>query len=858
MSSPRKKTKASGAAPRTGGAAGSVASEAAVPKPVASLRLAIGRAGIAIELDDDVAFGPARLVDLSIRLPGLPFPIDVSGGVDRFRHRRGQLARLDLDAERLAPHLSRALRGVVSAEAPEVWIAVERWGARVALRSPAAPLARGPRPVLAFDVAIDPSERGVRLHVLRARGLDLPSPARQLALRAVAAATHRLAAREGGRFALETLPEIVAEQLLPDLGVRMPAIDPMQFAWFATAHRAGSLVASRDPAPELDEHVLRARELHELLARVDEPLATDDLPRARASLLDALEIAPHEPALLHLLADLDRHAGGRAEAALSTLARSPRAARPNDGGLAGALHEETGDIPAALATYTLTAERDDCSWLGAACFAKAAALCEQPFDALEWLDRAIVRDPSDAALHGSRVRVAFAAGRPGEARSSVEHLDAMLTGAESKYAVWVSAGQAASERGFGGEAIALFERALARVPDDPRALAGLGTTMLQERRIARGVALLHQALERAEATGAPTSPIALALAKALADGLDNLPGAIARVRRIPSSAEEAIEARLLEGRWRAALGDILGAGVAFAHFRELARTRIAPDSRIRGDLVAAGLLEAARFERHQHHDILAAHAHASIGLELRPTDQALRAFYRHVAAELAFPTGATSASPALGDEREPVARRAAQGESFVSESRESESLSGPSPLAPRLEPESSSPPSIVPRTLPPAGSSDDFEPLASRLEPRPSREDGADAHEDGSPPTPPAPGVEGIEALESFGRALDLSLDDGEPVDADLEQRAADLTQRLQLDPTDDTIADELIDVLTTLGRGHELLALLLARLEDAPDERKPALRERTHAALVDLAARADEAGRPDEAALFRMTAEAL
>jgi hypothetical protein len=118
--------------------------------------------------------------------------------------------------------------------------------------------------------------------------------------------------------------------------------------------------------------------------------------------------------------------------------------------------------------------------------------------------------------------------------------------------------------------------------------------------------------------------------------------------------------------------------------------------------------------------------------------------------------------------------------------------------------------------------------------------------------------VEGIEALESFGRALDLSLDDGEPVDADLEQRAADLTQRLQLDPTDDTIADELIDVLTTLGRGHELLALLLARLEDAPDERKPALRERTHAALVDLAARADEAGRPDEAALFRMTAEAL
>jgi tetratricopeptide (TPR) repeat protein len=846
MSSPRKKTKATGAAPRAG-AATDASSAGAESKPIASLRLAIGRGGIAIELDDDVAFGPARLVDLSIRLPGLPFPIDVSGGVDRFRHRRGQLARLelDLDGDRLAPHLARAFRGVLTAEAPEVWLAVERWGARVAARSPAAPLARGPRPVLAFDLVLDPGVRGVRLHVLRARGLDLPAPARQLALKAVAAASHRLAVREGGRFALETIPELVAEHLLPDLGVRMPAIDPLQFAWFATAHRAGSLIASRDPAPELDEQVLRARELHDLFARVDEPLVADDLPRARAALLDALEIAPHEPALLHLLADLDRHAANRAEAALSTLARSPRAARPIDGGLAGALHEETGDIPAALATYTLTAERDDCSWLGAACFAKAASLCEQPFDALEWLDRAIVRDPTDAASHGARVRVAFAAGRPGEARASVEHLDAMLTGAEAKYAVWVAAGQAASERGFGGEAIALFERALARVPDDPRALAGLGTTMLQERRIARGVALLHQALERAEDVNAPTSPIALALAKALADGLDNLPGAIARVRRVPSAADEALEARLLEGRWRAALGDILGAGVAFAHFRELARTRVVPDSRIRGDLVASGLLEAARFERHQHHDILAAHAHASIGLELRPTDQALRAFYRHVAAELAFPSGAprveVAAPSAPSAPEEPIEPDEPSVAAIASE----------------VEPDSRRGTSSLPRTMPPtAALQDDFEPLASRLEPRTALDDEAPLSE--VPRTPPAPGVEGIDELESFGRALDLSLDDEPAADADLEQRAAELTQRLQLDPSDDAVADALIEVLTALGRGHELLAVLLARLEDAPEERKPALRERTHAALMDLAARVEEAGRADEAALFRMTAEAL
>jgi tetratricopeptide (TPR) repeat protein len=836
MSSPRPRPKRSRATPANPAVSpGEVPTSAA---PIPALRLAIGRGGIAIELDDDVALGPVRLVDLSIRLPGLPFPIDVSGGVERFRHRRGQLARLelDLDGDALTPYLARTLRGIVSAEAPEVWVAVEPWGARLAVRSPAAPLESGPRPVLAFDLVVDPIDRGLRLHVVRPRGVDLPAPARTLALRAVETATHRLAVRRGGRFDLETLPEAVARQLLPDLGLRMPAIDPMQFAWFATAHRAGSIVASNDPAPELHEHVLRARELHALHERVDLALLEGNLEGARAALLLALEESPHEPALLHLLADLDRHAGGRAEAALSTLARMPRSARPVDGGLAGTLHEECGDVPAALATYTLSAERDDVSWLGSACFRKAANLCEQPFDALEWLDRAIVRDPSDASSHGARVRTAFAAGRPGDARASVEHLDALISGAKAKFDVWVAAGQSARERGFGGEAIALFERALARVPDDPRALAGLGTTMIQERRIARGVALLHKALERAEELDHGTSPIALALAKALADGLDNLPGAIARVRRVPSSTEEAIEARLLEGRWRASLGDILGASVAFAHFRELTRNRVSADSRIRGDLVATGLLEAARFERQQHHDVLAAHAHASIALELRPTDQAVRAFYRHIAAELAFPNGAPE-SPVLSEPRVSV-------------------NAGPSrPEASRGEP--AAPPSAA-----------EFEPLASQLEPRLASYDAA-------PPTPSvvelaaftgdrrlhdddADDLEETQALEGLGNALDLSFGDDEPTDAGLEERAAQLTQRLQLDPTDDRVADELIDVLASLNRGHELLAVLMSRLEDADDARKPALRERTYAVFLDLAARAEAAGRQDEASLFRMSADAL
>ena len=115
------------------------------------------------------------------------------------------------------------------------------------------------------------------------------------------------------------------------------------------------------------------------------------------------------------------------------------------------------------------------------------------------------------------------------------------------------------------------------------------------------------------------------------------------------------------------------------------------------------------------------------------------------------------------------------------------------------------------------------------------------------------------DALETFGRALDLSFEDDTPAgDADLEQRAVDLSQRLQLDPTDDAVADQLIEVLTALNRGHELLAVLLARLEDATDERRDALRERTREVLVNLAERVESAGHADEAGLFRMAADNL
>ena len=65
-------------------------------------------------------------------------------------------------------------------------------------------------------------------------------------------------------------------------------------------------------------------------------------------------------------------------------------------------------------------------------------------------------------------------------------------------------------------------------------------------------------------------------------------------------------------------------------------------------------------------------------------------------------------------------------------------------------------------------------------------------------------------------------------------------------------MADELVGLLQSMGRGHELLALLLARLEDASPQRRAELTPRAREALAEMANRAESAGRHEEAALYR------
>src|SRR5689334_8754597 len=74
----------------------------AAPRPPEDrpvLRLAISKGALAIELGEPFALGPIRVTELVIRLSGVRFPVDLSGGVARFRHRRGELARLAVEVQ---------------------------------------------------------------------------------------------------------------------------------------------------------------------------------------------------------------------------------------------------------------------------------------------------------------------------------------------------------------------------------------------------------------------------------------------------------------------------------------------------------------------------------------------------------------------------------------------------------------------------------------------------------------------------------------------------------------------------------------------------------------------------------------
>jgi tetratricopeptide (TPR) repeat protein len=701
--------------------------------------------------------------------------------VARFRHRWSELQRLELEVpvRALERWAAPRLRGLVGTRTPEVWVVAEPSRATVCVsavkeaddHSPPSP------PVVAFDLHVLARGEDLVLVVANARGADLPAPPTAIAIGCVEAAIGRMAVRHGAEFVLTSPGAGIARALLPEAGARVPSGDAVRWEAIAANADAWILQAGRDVAPAAPtEDAVRAREVATILCGADDLLVDGNVIEARKAYLEALERAPRHAEIVQRIVDIDARATGRAEAALALVAE----ARLKGGGsrfgiTAGELLLETGDVDGAIANLERVGDSEPAPAIAARAFELAARATPDAESSARWLDKALARSPRSTTARWARVEKRLALGRLEDALADTEHLEAVARGTAAKHSVWLRAGRTWQAAGVGRLAGALFERALRFAPDEPAALAGLGSALISNGAPARGAALLGQALSLAERRGESTHSIALALARALAEDLDELPSAIARASAIPPDAAEAPVARGLEGRWRAVLGDLVGAGLAFAQLRELVATIPTSEAEARTRPIASFLVEAAKMERERRRDPLAARRYLADALRLLPHDRDLRRLYRE-----ACDTG--------GRER---------GETFA------------------IDPPHSAPTSESSAAVADAWSKVSFEP--------------------------------------DVAAPAQLSDDD-----LDREARVEELTRRVHADPRDEAAADELASHLETLGRGHELLALLSAGLADAAVERRTALLPRARAALERLALQAEAAGRAEEAALYRDAAVAL
>ncbi|MEZ4298115.1 MAG: hypothetical protein R3B70_24395 [Polyangiaceae bacterium] len=435
--------------------------------------------------------------------------------------------------------------------------------------------------------------------------------------------------------------------VLPAAGARAPSTSGV--AWEVAVPEGEHLCLEAQidaPPPALPNRLVQASETLHLAADADSAAYRGDAAEARDAYLTALERAPRHPEISERLAWLDAVAGERPEAALSTLIDVTPAV---DAGLLGAeLLAGVNDADGARAALTRAARSEPFAPLAARTWLRRAAVADSVRDRLASLDEAIVRAPAFAAARWSRLQARLTAADPNGALADAQHLEAAARGARLRHEIARRAARAFLAAGFVQESHRLFERALRYVPDDPEAVAGLARALAAQGLARRALDLFARALGLAERTGSPTSSVAIDLAKALVDVAADRPAAIARVRSIPAGAAEAPEARLLEARWRAELGDVAGAGLAIGRLRDHAERdpltgAAAPapgtEASLRAEALAALLTEAASIDERARDDLAGAQRDLALALRLAPRDTRISNAFRRVAREHARRAG---------------------------------------------------------------------------------------------------------------------------------------------------------------------------------------------------------------------------
>lgn len=591
------------------------------------LRLALARGSLALELDAEVMLGPIAVGALSVLLPDVRFPVDLTGGVTKFRHRRGTFASATVYAktETLARHFAPKLRGLIGSGTPEMVVAPSASGALVGIASGAS--------AIAFEVLLAPMGQDLRIILEAPRGIGLGAPAFVVALRALTSLLKSVAVRRGDMFVIENAAGEVARRVFPEAGARAPQVRGVEMEISKPEARSIITISAREgaPPPALDRRVLRGLELSDLVGDCDDLAVGGDLEGARAGYLAALERAPRHPDISLRLAAVDITLGDRAEAALGTVVEAMSAIEA--GTIGGELLLAVGDSEAAYAAFARAATDEPYGPLAALTWIAAARASTDRSLLIAALDAALVRSPGNIDARWERLAARLATGEVRGAVGDAEHIEAATQGASSRHAAALRAGRLFADRGYTSEAATRFERALRYSPSSPEAVLGLARALRDMGRAARALDLFARAAALAERKGTPSPSCELELARSLAEHARDLPAAIARVARVPQQSPETFEARLMEGRWRAELGDLTGAARALGRLREAAEIHSGLTSD-RG-LISRWLLEAAGIDEREIGDLHAAHRDLALGLRLTPRDGEIATDLRRVSRLLA-------------------------------------------------------------------------------------------------------------------------------------------------------------------------------------------------------------------------------
>lgn len=602
------------------------------------MRLAVSKGLLGIELDAPFALGPLTVVDLALTLPGVRFPVDLSGGVARFRHRRGAMQGLAIEAATadLTAWAAPRLRGILGEGTPEIVLAPIEAGVLVGIRRGAA--------ALAFDALVAPLEGDLRILPERARGIGIGAPPHVLAMRVLGALVGSLGRAIGGAIVIPDAASQLGREILPCAGARAPSTEGVRWELLeADIGRFGLSARAGSPPPALPDRIIRALEITELSADADEAAYAGDLEGARHRYLSLLERAPRHREISQRLAWIDATIGGRAEGALSTLIESLPAT--DAGVLGGQLLAAVGDDDGARTALSRGAHNEVYGPLAALLWLSVAQLAGELDERLVALEQAVTRAPALDLARWARLSARLDLADIRGARADAEHLEAEARGAEARHAVWRRAADAFLARGFVAESSDLFERALRYAPESAEAVAGLARALRAAGQDRRALDLFARAAALGARAGHPAPAVELDLARALAEVAGDCPAAVARVRAIPPGLPESFEARFLEGRYRAELGDLAGASLAFGRLCDA--VDLAPPLDVdRSAAIAAMLREAAAIEERERADLHAAQRLLGLALRLRPRDRGLAAEFRRVAAAATAAARAASKAPA--------------------------------------------------------------------------------------------------------------------------------------------------------------------------------------------------------------------